>query len=1061
MWIRIIAIYEEQESPILSHNGRDGTSASSVRAESPDMFMCEENPHLELKEFYSENDVVITASDISSGLTPLYVRRESEPALNSLSSDVSNVDSTKQWSAAVTVAKEASETLNPLIKDDKAELNGVFSRTGQNLGKCTTVDSSSNILEGALNGQLYRMQDGRNEPLGELGTSAGQSRDRCIDLSVKNEDRQNSVILKNESGPLGIHVISDYDLHGRGMGIKVQGIEPGGRIDQDGRLCVGDRIISINGKSLFHVSFQKAQELFKDALKEPQVKIQLAKSSLPIGCVERNEERPLCFYTNFMVHKELSRNEHQTIDLVDRQKQEGLKTNVSSVETSKEIRPSLTLSQNFIPLISNTRKIGQKILIHLMKGPFGFGFSITTRDNPAGGNCPIYVKNILPKGAAVQDGRLNPGDRILEVNGVEMTGLSQTEAVRILKNIPQGEYVNLVVSRQERIPAISHIRSQDVVSKKRYKLPHQVGNGSGIEHLKHREILTFCIPLNDTRLGICVKGKISKTANGPVDLGIFVKDIICGGAASKDGRLRTNDQLVKINDISLLRRTNMEAMEILHQVDDPVVTPNAIMLTIARQMSSFDRNVDPLLSLTGQRNVTFSSSRNFLKEPTSSLENRSSSSDNSTSENLQSTMSFIPNMSITKCYHVERGNENIREATSTNQLSVDVESHFSLTRDGIGRRSMSEKRFARLNARHTDNYQRNKRARDEPKEQNLLHTEEQEMSDHKNQEKQGEFGTDGSEENGPSLGLKKSSSIERLSNVAQEQRMENQDRAPHSSRPMGVIRRGHICNASFRAAVDHSYEGPVSETLETLNEETDSSSEVTGIYRRDVSISDFRYASSVDSGLATKETTNESYKTGKTRRKKRLLQGLGSVFNIQEHYRKAVERQRQEEWEQTYSKESFGPALHLLPRTRQKNKVLLVAKHQQWSGHYHVNGQEERQKNDILNNFEIDKEVKRQRNISGVFHPSKYGHYVNYKEVQHQLLELGQNQLKNPPHQKQRGKSSTGQKIRPVSNYFDYGSKKVLFWQSSNQQNNELETKSLPHRSKMSTRPRIQVCPTY
>lgn len=49
-------------------------------------------------------------------------------------------------------------------------------------------------------------------------------------------------------------------------------------------------------------------------------------------------------------------------------------------------------------------------------GPEGLGFSITTRDNPAGGLAPpIYVKNILPKGAAIADGRLKSGDRLLEV----------------------------------------------------------------------------------------------------------------------------------------------------------------------------------------------------------------------------------------------------------------------------------------------------------------------------------------------------------------------------------------------------------------------------------------------------------------------------------------------------------------------------------------------------------------------------------------------------------------------------------------------------------------------
>lgn len=45
-------------------------------------------------------------------------------------------------------------------------------------------------------------------------------------------------------------------------------------------------------------------------------------------------------------------------------------------------------------LTANTRKIGRKIEIELMKGPHGLGFSITTRDNPAGGKCPIYIKNI-------------------------------------------------------------------------------------------------------------------------------------------------------------------------------------------------------------------------------------------------------------------------------------------------------------------------------------------------------------------------------------------------------------------------------------------------------------------------------------------------------------------------------------------------------------------------------------------------------------------------------------------------------------------------------------------
>ena len=53
-------------------------------------------------------------------------------------------------------------------------------------------------------------------------------------------------------------------------------------------------------------------------------------------------------------------------------------------------------TQNVI-MTSNTRKLGRRLTVSLMKGAAGLGFSVTTRDNPAGGHAPIYVKNILPK----------------------------------------------------------------------------------------------------------------------------------------------------------------------------------------------------------------------------------------------------------------------------------------------------------------------------------------------------------------------------------------------------------------------------------------------------------------------------------------------------------------------------------------------------------------------------------------------------------------------------------------------------------------------------------------
>ena len=77
------------------------------------------------------------------------------------------------------------------------------------------------------------------------------------------------VVLPNEGGPLGIHVVPDYATTGNSgepSGLLVQGVEPGGRISRDGRIQVRDRIIEINGHPLKDVPFHRAQELFRNAL---------------------------------------------------------------------------------------------------------------------------------------------------------------------------------------------------------------------------------------------------------------------------------------------------------------------------------------------------------------------------------------------------------------------------------------------------------------------------------------------------------------------------------------------------------------------------------------------------------------------------------------------------------------------------------------------------------------------------------------------------------------------------------------------------------------------------
>lgn len=65
------------------------------------------------------------------------------------------------------------------------------------------------------------------------------------------------MVLSNDRGPLGIHVIPSTDGRGRDQGLLVEGVEPAGRIARDGRIQVHDRIVEINGRSLSNITFQK------------------------------------------------------------------------------------------------------------------------------------------------------------------------------------------------------------------------------------------------------------------------------------------------------------------------------------------------------------------------------------------------------------------------------------------------------------------------------------------------------------------------------------------------------------------------------------------------------------------------------------------------------------------------------------------------------------------------------------------------------------------------------------------------------------------------------------
>ena len=631
---------------------------------------------------------------------------------------------------------------------------------------------------------------------GESSLSSMSSEDNTKQSNINDDSVGKIVIitLKNEAGPLGIHVLPEFDSDsGNATGLVITGIEPGGRVDRDGRMHVGDSIVEINSQNVQQMHFEKAQEVFRSALLAPDITIKLikyngfnqsqppqsqlnssTKKSVPPPVLPKPSTLPkkqdqICLESGMVEGEERFGGQNTKVATVTPTKKLSTSSLGSNIlNNHRTPTPGLTLA------VANTRKIGKKYHIQLKKGndSQGLGFSITTRDNPAGGNCPIYIKTILPKGPAVEDGRLRTGDRLLECCGIEMTGKSHSEAVSILKNIPPNTTVDLIVSRQETDLPPSPM------------MPRRLPSEASIDTASNeREVLTFEIPLNDTGsagLGVSVKGKTSGTNH--IDLGIFVKSVIHGGAASKDGRLKTNDQLVNINGIPLLGMSNSRAMETLRRVMiqgvGPLASSDKITLTIARRVTHPSHSSNSISNSNHQRNdshiSTTSGDSCFDETYVISSENTRQSNFDETQDSYKSNentviyKSFSANTNVKqmtdsptensnaayknrKDYYSTESHDssvysrselrNIQQSSSkerdynygqrTDSQSHEHGSELSLSnnhedddsgfqRDGFGRQSISEKRHAQLDAKNTDTYQRNKKAKEEREKQRKL-----------------------------------------------------------------------------------------------------------------------------------------------------------------------------------------------------------------------------------------------------------------------------------------------------------------------------------------------------
>ncbi|XP_036938680.1 par-3 family cell polarity regulator alpha, b isoform X8 [Acanthopagrus latus] len=960
---RLIAVYDEQEP----HHGGDGTSASSTGTQSPDLFAADLSAGSGASAFQpyqAASEIEVTPSALRTNM-PLHVRRSSDPALLTINGPFTGTDSRAQteeppsrknptrWSttAGFLKARHASGT-------NSLERKGKGTDTYRSLPR----DAGTWANQREFQRETARSSLSANHPMV----------DRWLERQEQDEEAREEENGRIEPVGRADSCMDHTPVRSlETLGLLVKRLERGGKAEQQALFQENDCIVRINNGDLRNIRFEQAQNMFRQAMRSPVIMFHVVPSSMKshyeqLSHAERNPAYSSGrFSPDSLSGSTVSGIEHTP----QRMSRHGSQTHphshphphphpeqtegyppmnhpaVSAAKppTGHTHSPQRALTST--PTGGFTKKVGRRLNIQLKKGPEGLGFSITSRDVPIGGSAPIYVKNILPRGAAIQDGRLKAGDRLLEVNGVDLNGRTQEEVVSLLRATPMGGAVGLLVLRQEdtflprevnaepqmQCPRDVHPRQPVTTGKPHWLIEKTEEDDLVLTPDGTREFLTFEIPLSDSGsagLGVSVKGNRSKENHA--DLGIFVKSIINGGAACKDGRLRVNDQLIAVNGESLLGKTNQDAMETLRKsMSTEGNKRGMIQLIVARRVAKrneeapgsplgpqtmnthlddherrishslygglegLDDNLMPRQGMMPRTigNYQLSPTVNMPQDDTVIIEDDRPPllpphlSDQSSSSS-HDDVAFTADMTPPWAKELPNQNDN---ATSPDENNPDA----AFQREGFGRQSMSEKRTKQFGDAAQLEIIKTRKS----KSMDLV-------ADEINLTPRPEINTGSSTKDvGPSLGLKKSSSLESLQTAVAEVTL-NGDLPFHRPRPR--IIRGRGCNESFRAAIDKSYDRPAAteeddEGMETLEEDTEESSR-SG--RDSVStVADQTPLSGSEKPLVNgtnrtkEEKKKDKEKAGKEKKKqqdggkekdkgkakKGMLKGLGDMFRFGKH----------------------------------------------------------------------------------------------------------------------------------------------------------------------------------
>ncbi|XP_073524158.1 multiple PDZ domain protein isoform X3 [Phyllobates terribilis] len=458
------------------------------------------------------------------------------------------------------------------------EVDQILSINGQPLDQTITHHQAINLLQRAKDYVQLVIARGPLPQLASPAVSRTPSDASTVSAlsSPMHWQHVETIELVNDGSGLGFGIVG-----GKSTGVIVKTILPGGIADQHGRLRSGDHILKIGDIDLAGMGSEQVAQVLRQC--GNRVKLVVARG--PVGDSTAVVSTPIQMSPLIPAAPELQGNG----------------------EVKRE-------------------KIGDSFDVKLSKNAQGLGITIAgyvgdKNAEPSG----IFVKSITKDSAVEQDGRIHVGDQIIAVDGTNLQGFTNQQAVEVLRHTGQTVHLTLVRRghKQDVVPAQteecgrsaeqtvalenveddpeSTMKTQLLSSVISTTVKQPASKGKSIE-TEDEYNLTITqedalrnkwqrIMGDNYDIVVAQVTKFSESSGLGISLEAsaghhFLRSILPEGAVGRSGKLYSGDELLEVNEITLLGENHKDVVNILKEL--PICVTMVCCRPLQRDASPFN-----------------------------------------------------------------------------------------------------------------------------------------------------------------------------------------------------------------------------------------------------------------------------------------------------------------------------------------------------------------------------------------------------------------------------------------------------------------------------------------